>query len=177
MAKERNIAICADDYGLSHGVSVGILKALDAGRLTAVSALVTGPRWPAMGRQLARGGVGEEAEIFPERPKQGGGAPAEFVRGKKDKGGMAAGHRCPLESHHFRGTVPDPLPGNSLSPEDRQIKLPGLHRPHGVGTDQEGLTRHHIPAENVDRNRGRREKLHHRKAVRHHPQPRNLRLR
>jgi len=54
MAKERNIAICADDYGLSHGVSVGILKALDAGRLTAVSALVTGPRWPAMGRQLAR---------------------------------------------------------------------------------------------------------------------------
>jgi predicted glycoside hydrolase/deacetylase ChbG (UPF0249 family) len=56
MAKENAVTICADDYGLSHGVSSGILKALDAGRLTAVSALVTGPRWPAMGRKLARRG-------------------------------------------------------------------------------------------------------------------------
>jgi predicted glycoside hydrolase/deacetylase ChbG (UPF0249 family) len=54
MAKDRIIALCADDYGLSYGVSVGILEALDAGRLTAVSALVTGPRWPAMGRELLR---------------------------------------------------------------------------------------------------------------------------
>jgi len=61
MTKERIVAICADDFGLSHGVSVGILKALDAGRLTAVSALVTGPRWPAMGRELAR--HGERADL------------------------------------------------------------------------------------------------------------------
>jgi predicted glycoside hydrolase/deacetylase ChbG (UPF0249 family) len=54
VAEARAIALCADDYGLSHGVSVGILKALSAGRLTAVSALVAGPRWPAMGRALAR---------------------------------------------------------------------------------------------------------------------------
>jgi predicted glycoside hydrolase/deacetylase ChbG (UPF0249 family) len=54
MAKDRIIALCADDYGLSHGVSVGILEALDAGRLTAVSALVNGSRWPAMGRALLR---------------------------------------------------------------------------------------------------------------------------
>jgi predicted glycoside hydrolase/deacetylase ChbG (UPF0249 family) len=54
MSKNRIIALCADDYGLSYGVSVGILEALDAGRLTAVSALVNGPRWPAMGRELLR---------------------------------------------------------------------------------------------------------------------------
>jgi predicted glycoside hydrolase/deacetylase ChbG (UPF0249 family) len=54
MAKKATIAICADDYGLSHGVSAGIIKALDAGRLSAVSALVNGPRWPAMGCELAR---------------------------------------------------------------------------------------------------------------------------
>jgi predicted glycoside hydrolase/deacetylase ChbG (UPF0249 family) len=54
MTKDRIVAICADDYGLSHGVSVGILEALDAGRLTAVSALVNGPRWPAMGTELRR---------------------------------------------------------------------------------------------------------------------------
>lgn len=47
-------ALCADDYGLSYGVSVGVLKALEAGRLSAVSALVNGPRWPAMGRELTR---------------------------------------------------------------------------------------------------------------------------
>lgn len=56
MAKERIVALCADDYGLSYGVSAGILEALDAGRLTAVSALVNGPRWPAMGRNLLRRG-------------------------------------------------------------------------------------------------------------------------
>ncbi len=54
MARDRIIALCADDYGLSYAVSVGILEALDAGRLTAVSALVNGPRWPAMGRELLR---------------------------------------------------------------------------------------------------------------------------
>ncbi len=54
MAAEGMIALCADDYGLSHGVSVGILQALEAGRLTAVSAMVNMPRWPAMGRELQR---------------------------------------------------------------------------------------------------------------------------
>jgi predicted glycoside hydrolase/deacetylase ChbG (UPF0249 family) len=54
VTKYRQVALCADDYGLSFGVSVGILKALSAGRLTAVSAIVTGVRWPAMGRDLIR---------------------------------------------------------------------------------------------------------------------------
>ncbi|WP_166141251.1 ChbG/HpnK family deacetylase [Methylosinus sp. RM1] len=54
MAAQRAVALCADDYGLSMGVSLGILEALDAGRLTAVSALTNVDRWPAMGRELAR---------------------------------------------------------------------------------------------------------------------------
>lgn len=61
MAKEQIVALCADDYGLSYGVSAGILEALDAGRVTAVSALVNGPRWPAMGLELAR--RGRDADI------------------------------------------------------------------------------------------------------------------
>ncbi|MCX7899746.1 MAG: ChbG/HpnK family deacetylase, partial [Methylocystis sp.] len=54
MNRGRFIAICADDFGLSHGVSAGILEALEAKRLTAVSAMVNMPRWPAMGRDLLR---------------------------------------------------------------------------------------------------------------------------
>lgn len=54
MAKERLVAICADDYALSFGVSVGILKALEGSRVSATSAIVTSPRWPAMGRELIR---------------------------------------------------------------------------------------------------------------------------
>lgn len=61
MAKEQIVALCADDYGLSYGVSAGILEALDAGRITAVSALVNGPRWPAMGLELVR--RGRDADI------------------------------------------------------------------------------------------------------------------
>ena len=55
MAKNKSITLCADDYALSHGVSAGILEALRAGRLSAVSVLTNGPRWPALGRDLARG--------------------------------------------------------------------------------------------------------------------------
>ncbi|MBY6242453.1 ChbG/HpnK family deacetylase [Methylosinus sp. Sm6] len=50
----RSIALCADDYGLSMGVSLGILEALEAGRLSAVSAMSNSAFWPAMGRELAR---------------------------------------------------------------------------------------------------------------------------
>ena len=54
MAKLSTIALCADDYGLSYGVSRGILEALDAKRLSAVSVMTNGPRWPAMGGELLR---------------------------------------------------------------------------------------------------------------------------
>lgn len=52
--KEKLLALCADDFGLSYGVSLGILEAISAGRLSCVSAIVTSPHWPAMGRELAR---------------------------------------------------------------------------------------------------------------------------
>jgi hypothetical protein len=56
MSKQAKITLCADDYGLTYGVSRGIIEALGAGRLSAVSALVTGPRWPALGHELMRRG-------------------------------------------------------------------------------------------------------------------------
>jgi predicted glycoside hydrolase/deacetylase ChbG (UPF0249 family) len=39
------VVLCADDYGLSPGVSEGIIRLIEAGRLTATSAMSVSPRW------------------------------------------------------------------------------------------------------------------------------------
>lgn len=44
--------LCADDYGMTAGVSAGIEELASAGRLSAVSALVTRPNWPEFARRL-----------------------------------------------------------------------------------------------------------------------------
>ncbi len=41
-----NIILCADDFALTDGVSTGIAELAADGRLSATSALVTGPHWP-----------------------------------------------------------------------------------------------------------------------------------
>jgi chitin disaccharide deacetylase len=48
----RTVALCADDYALSPGVSAGILEALRAGRLSAVSVMASMPRWPELAPEL-----------------------------------------------------------------------------------------------------------------------------
>ncbi len=55
-ADKRQIALfslCADDFGLSEGVSRGILSALAAERLSAISVMTTRPNWRAAARDLA----------------------------------------------------------------------------------------------------------------------------
>jgi predicted glycoside hydrolase/deacetylase ChbG (UPF0249 family) len=47
------VILCADDYGISEGVTVGIEELVAAGRLSATSAMVTFPEWPGFGRRLA----------------------------------------------------------------------------------------------------------------------------
>jgi hypothetical protein len=46
-------ALCADDFAMNEPVSRGVLNLVDAGRLTAVSAMATGPQWAEMARELA----------------------------------------------------------------------------------------------------------------------------
>jgi predicted glycoside hydrolase/deacetylase ChbG (UPF0249 family) len=41
------IVICADDYGLSPGVGVGIRELIERGRLSATSCMTASPHWPA----------------------------------------------------------------------------------------------------------------------------------
>jgi len=49
----RSLALCADDYGQSSAIDRGILALAQSGRLTEVSCLVNGPRWPQAARELA----------------------------------------------------------------------------------------------------------------------------
>lgn len=44
----RRIAICADDYAISPAISAGILEAIDAGRISATSAMANRPAFVAM---------------------------------------------------------------------------------------------------------------------------------
>lgn len=48
----KRLAVCADDYGLGPAVDRGILALADQGRITALSALVTMPRWAEAGPAL-----------------------------------------------------------------------------------------------------------------------------
>lgn len=47
------VILTADDYGLAAGVSQGILELADASRISALSAIVTLPRWPEDAARLA----------------------------------------------------------------------------------------------------------------------------
>jgi len=46
------VILCADDYGISEGVSAGIAELALAGRLSATSCMVTFPEWPTLARRL-----------------------------------------------------------------------------------------------------------------------------
>ncbi|MBV8799606.1 MAG: ChbG/HpnK family deacetylase [Alphaproteobacteria bacterium] len=48
----RNIVLCADDYGLSPGISRGIRQLLQVNRLSATSCMVVYPEFPADGHLL-----------------------------------------------------------------------------------------------------------------------------
>ncbi|MBF0306682.1 MAG: ChbG/HpnK family deacetylase, partial [Alphaproteobacteria bacterium] len=49
----RPFVLCADDYGLSPGVSRGILMLIRMGRVSATGCMVTMPQWPALAPALA----------------------------------------------------------------------------------------------------------------------------
>lgn len=52
MNAPRRLTVCADDYGLGPAVDRGILALAGQGRITALSCLVTSPRWPSSGAAL-----------------------------------------------------------------------------------------------------------------------------
>src|SRR5687768_2108209 len=45
MVSKRSVVLCADDFGLTDGVSRGILDLAEAGRLSATGAMTNMPGW------------------------------------------------------------------------------------------------------------------------------------
>jgi chitin disaccharide deacetylase len=62
MRETLSFALCADDYAMTPGVSAGIIEALDAGALSAVSVMTTSPWWdeaaPALLQRQGRADIG-----------------------------------------------------------------------------------------------------------------------
>jgi chitin disaccharide deacetylase len=54
MATPRHMVLCADDYGLTEGVSRGILDLAARGRLSATSAMSTMAAWPRLAPDLKK---------------------------------------------------------------------------------------------------------------------------
>ncbi|WP_058533654.1 ChbG/HpnK family deacetylase [Legionella saoudiensis] len=52
MSELKSIRLCADDFGLNSGVSQGILKLAQLGRLSAVSCMVNMPAFPSYAEEL-----------------------------------------------------------------------------------------------------------------------------
>jgi chitin disaccharide deacetylase len=74
--------LCADDFGLAPDVNDGILRLVEAGRITAVSCLVEGPAWNLGAADLAR--VADRADVGLHLflgTGSGGGALAFAARG------------------------------------------------------------------------------------------------
>lgn len=51
---ERRVVLCADDFGLTEGVSRGILDLIERGRLSATGAMTNRPPWPRLAAELRR---------------------------------------------------------------------------------------------------------------------------
>lgn len=53
MATGRDFKLCADDYALTPSVSMGILEAVEAGRLDATGVMTTRPHWRSAAQDIA----------------------------------------------------------------------------------------------------------------------------
>jgi predicted glycoside hydrolase/deacetylase ChbG (UPF0249 family) len=72
MVSKRSVVLCADDFGLTDGVSRGILELAEAGRLSATGAMTNMPGWrrnaPGLRPLKGRIGIGLHLNLTTGRP-------------------------------------------------------------------------------------------------------------
>jgi predicted glycoside hydrolase/deacetylase ChbG (UPF0249 family) len=72
MVSKRSVVLCADDFGLTDGVSRGILELTEAGRLSATGAMTNMPGWrrnaPGLRPLKGRIGIGLHLNLTTGRP-------------------------------------------------------------------------------------------------------------
>jgi predicted glycoside hydrolase/deacetylase ChbG (UPF0249 family) len=72
MVSKRSVVFCADDFGLTDGVSRGILELAEAGRLSATGAMTNMPGWrrnaPGLRPLKGRIGIGLHLNLTTGRP-------------------------------------------------------------------------------------------------------------
>src|SRR3712207_3118773 len=72
MVSKRSVVLCADDFGLTDGVSRGILELAERGRLSATGAMTNMPGWrrnaPGLRSLEGRIGVGLHLNLTTGKP-------------------------------------------------------------------------------------------------------------
>lgn len=109
----HNVVLCADDFGVTEGVSRGILDLARRGRLSATSVMAHRPWWPGLARDLVdlegRLGIGLHLTFSLGQPL----GPMRRV---------APGHAFPAFADVLRKSLLGQLPVAEIRPEiDRQL--------------------------------------------------------
>lgn len=104
-----NVVLCADDYGLSDGVSRGIAELAALGRLSATGAMTNMPGWrraaPALGPLKGRIGIGLHLNLTAGSPL--GAMPRLAPQGRFPRLGdlLAGAFRGRLDGAEIRGEI------------------------------------------------------------------------
>ena len=111
----RHVVLCADDYGLSAGVSRGIRDLLGEGRLTATSCMVVHPEFemqgPLLGPFLGRADIGLHFTLTADRSATS--LMREAYLGRLDRAAIARELERQLETFtRVMGRAPDYIDGH-----------------------------------------------------------------
>lgn len=144
MVQPRSVVLCADDYGLTDGVSRGIAELAEAGRLSATGAMTNMPGWvrnaPALDSLRGRIAIGLHLNLTTGSPlgSMPGLAPGGAFPSLKDLLARAMTGRLPVDEvgqeiarqieafEDVHGTMPDFVDGHQhvhVLPGVRQVLI------------------------------------------------------
>ena len=141
----RHWVVCADDFAVDSGAVEGILRLIERERLTATSALVDAPLWPAAAQRLLAAGTPADVGLhlnltqsFAHRPQQVWPLPALILAcrlGRIDRAGLRTAIERQLAAFEdAMGRRPDYIDGHQHVHQFavvRDLLLEALQRRYG----------------------------------------------